>query len=121
MDLISHGMRLRWLGDGTDRVTWRDIFVVLRHSGTDSALVRFEHPEESAWSVTDHLLANVIDLLNLRLWQESGGKARRPDPIPRPNDRPEPTKLNPQTGEGGVFKGESLSVEDMRAWLDSRK
>jgi hypothetical protein len=45
--------------------------------------VRSLHGDIAAWSVTDHLLANVIDLLQAANWQR-GGKGAPPKPFPRP-------------------------------------
>jgi hypothetical protein len=42
--------------------------------------------EDAEWSTSDHLLASILDALNVSNWQRSGGRARRPKPIPRPTD-----------------------------------
>jgi len=40
---------------------------------------------DSAWTTTDHLLAQVVDALNGANWQRAGGKDRdKPTPVPRP-------------------------------------
>ena len=51
----------------------------------DCALSRAIDPEVAAWSVTDHLLATVIDTLQTANWQRGGdANAARPKPFPRP-------------------------------------
>jgi len=43
--------------------------------------------QDASWSVTDHLLAAVVDVLQAANWQRAGdSKAPRPKPIPRPGD-----------------------------------
>lgn len=44
--------------------------------------------------MTDHLLAIVADRLGLALWQNGGGKGRKPDAIPRPGTRPKVTDVS---------------------------
>lgn len=40
---------------------------------------------DSAWTTTDHLLAQVVDVLNGANWQRAGGKDRdKPKPVLRP-------------------------------------
>lgn len=40
---------------------------------------------DGAWTVTDFLLADVVDALNAANWQRAGDKAgQKPDPVPRP-------------------------------------
>ncbi|MDO8308561.1 MAG: hypothetical protein Q7V58_09450 [Actinomycetota bacterium] len=85
-DLIVLGLRLAWLG--SPRLTWRDLAVIIRHSPRTSALAGAVNGDETAWSITDHLLAGVTDLLALANWQRSGKKsAPRPKPLPRPGKK----------------------------------
>lgn len=42
---------------------------------------------DSAWTITDHLLADVLDALNTANWQRGqDGNRKRPDPVPRPRE-----------------------------------
>ena len=53
----------------------------------DDASVWRNLEERNRWPVAAHLLASIVDQLNLILWSktEDGSKGRnRPDPIPRP-------------------------------------
>jgi hypothetical protein len=72
-DLIALGLRLRWLG--TEKLTWRDLLVIVRHSPHTSALAReVAGPEMTAWNtgaVTAWLLAMVTDLLQVANWQRA--------------------------------------------------
>ena len=47
-------------------------------------MAREVHGEAAVWTVTDHLLAALIDVGQGANWQRAGGKAKRPDPFPRP-------------------------------------
>ncbi|MFM8155508.1 MAG: hypothetical protein ACKOAF_05465 [Actinomycetes bacterium] len=76
------GFRLEWLG--TPRLTWRDLYVIVRNCKRDSALARAVHGESVHWSNTDHLLASLLDLTAAANWQRGGGKGQRPNRIPRP-------------------------------------
>lgn len=102
-DLIGMGLRLR--DAGSLRFNWRDLWVVCRNLGRDSALYRAMNPDDdTSWSITDYLLAMVVDNSAARLWQAGGGKGRRPKPLPRPSDSKK-------------FKGDSLPAADMAEWL----
>lgn len=41
---------------------------------------------DNAWTVSDHLLAQVVDVLSVANWQRAGGKGSQPDPVKRPHD-----------------------------------
>ena len=46
------------------------------------------HGEPASWQANEHLLANIVDLLNAANWQRGGNKnAPQPEPIERPGDR----------------------------------
>lgn len=121
MDLIRHGLRLRWLCDGTDRLDWDDLLVLVQEPGESSALYRQQvGAEQAAWGVGEHLLASVLDGINALIWQNGSGKEhQRPKPVPRPQDKTE--KVNPNDGEDGVFKGAALSITEMDEWRKSRQ
>ena len=60
-ELIKVGLRLRWLCDGTDRLNWRDVQVVVLEADQGSAIARCELGESAFWTVDTHLLAGVLD------------------------------------------------------------
>jgi hypothetical protein len=43
--------------------------------------------EGAEWGITDHLLANVVDVLAIANWQRGGGKGSRPPRVPRPGTK----------------------------------
>jgi hypothetical protein len=66
--------------------------VLIQHLPRDSALNRDLHGEAAEWSVTDHLLAAVVDHLAAGNWMfacvnsEEGDQPEPPVPVPRPGD-----------------------------------
>lgn len=121
-ELIKAGLRLRWLCDGTDRVNWRDVQVVILEADQGSAIARCELGESAFWTVDTHLLAGVLDALNGANFQRGGGRGKRPSPIPRPdtpNATTEPTRDDGSTLFGGMdgFEMDSVSIDEMNEWL----
>ncbi|WP_308122062.1 hypothetical protein [Streptomyces sp. TRM70350] len=67
--------------------------MLIKHLPRDSALNRELHGEAAEWSVTDHLLAAVVDHLAAANWMfacvntaEEGDLPDPPVPVPRPGD-----------------------------------
>ena len=99
--------------------------MLLRHAEPGSAVFRATFGEKATWSVTDHLLAVQVDLLNLLVWMKSkDGQANRnrPKPIPRPTDTP-PSLLDADvngsgglTGDGGHI-GTAMTIPELEALL----
>ena len=120
-ELIKVGLRLRWLCDGTDRLNWRDVQVVILEADQGSAIARCELGESAFWTVDTHLLAGVLDALNGANFQRSGGRGKRPSPVPRPGEKPtaEPARDDSSTLFGGTdgFEMDSVSIEEMNEWL----
>lgn len=108
-DLIALGLRLDWLG--TKRLTWRDFVVIVRNSPRTSALARKHLGDDAAWSLTDHLMAGVIDLLTVANWQRGGKKA---GPKPKPFPRPGVKDNRQQFGKGAI------PIKDFNAWWESK-
>ena len=121
-ELIKVGLRLRWLCDGTDRLNWRDVQVVIFEADQGSAIARCELGESAFWTVDTHLLACVLDALNGANFQRSVGRGKRPSPVPRPDAPTAPAE--PATNEGSTlfggtdgFEMDSVSIEEMNEWL----
>jgi hypothetical protein len=68
------------------RLTWRRLRVLIRHLPLDSATVQEVQGDAVAWDTTAHLLASLLDVERLALWQRSGGSGRRPERILRPGE-----------------------------------
>lgn len=122
------GLRLRWVGDGTDRLSWRDLIVLTRHPKTDSSLSEQVTGGESQWGLQEHLQASLFDAVQAIIWQNSGGKGPRPKPLPRPGQSEHSDSRSPQLSEGpqgnpfnadesGVFRGESMPIDELNEWL----
>ncbi|WP_193510500.1 DUF5361 domain-containing protein [Cryobacterium sp. BB736] len=75
----------------------------------DRSVLQLESkPEDSGWTLANHLIAEAVDSLRLQIWQKTkdGRKNRnRPKPIERPGRRPE------------RFGKKPLELHRMRDWL----
>lgn len=102
------GLRLRWLG--THRLTWRDLAVIVRHLPIDSALGRDSRGEASPFTVTDYLLAGVINVLRSMSWQLGGDpKAPKPEKFLLPGMEDD-SKLP-------TLRGDLMPIEELRERL----
>ena len=80
-DLHDKGLDLVDLWRG--KLSLRKVKVITDHLGPTSALQRAI--TDSSWTDIEELLATLIDVEKLALWQRAGDKnARRPEPYPRP-------------------------------------
>lgn len=96
-DLIALGLRLDWLG--SEALSWRDLWVIVRNSPRGSAVSRAVNGESDTWGMPEQLLAGLFDLLSMANWQRQGDeKADRPEPLPRPGvKRPDAWTGTPRT------------------------
>lgn len=69
--------------------------MLVRHLPRDSALLREVQGEAAEWSLTDHLLASVVDQLAQSNWMfatvnrdEDAEPLDPPEPLPRPGATP---------------------------------
>lgn len=65
-------------------MTWRRLINFVRWLPPGSALSVSTNGESFLWSSEAHLLATVVDALQLQIWQQSKKGTNRPQPIPRP-------------------------------------
>lgn len=64
-------------------LTWRQVIVWIRHLPAESALARRGLVGEQSWSVSEHLLASVVDTLRALDWHYvSAHTADEPPPAP---------------------------------------
>ena len=105
------GRRLEDLG--TDRLSWRDLYVVVHQSGPRSALARARDPEAAAWAsgdATAWMLASLLDLTAQGNWQRQGKRnAPKPKPVKRPGGKVEST----------TYGADPIPVRDFDAWWDN--
>ncbi|MCX5559992.1 hypothetical protein [Streptomyces sp. NBC_00038] len=76
------------------RLSSRRLAVLVKHLPRDSATLHDIHDEAAQWSVTDYLLASVVDQLAEANWMfatvnrdEDEGPLEYPKPVPRPGLR----------------------------------
>jgi hypothetical protein len=77
---------------GTPALSWRRLGVLVRYLPRESATVRALMGEAADWGTVEHLLATLVDVERMALWQRAGN---RHAPRPKPMDRPGA----PKTGE----------------------
>jgi len=102
------GLRLRQLG--SEFLSWRDLLVIVQHSGHGAALQASMHPDAAPWGLSEHLLAVIADAVIAGNWMQSkdGQKNKnRPKQIPRPGVEPDKKK----------FGGKAESIDTIRDWL----
>lgn len=106
-DLIRLGLRLRWLG--SERLTWRDLLVIVKQAPAGSA-VALDLVPASAYGATERLLL-VLDLrLRELMWGMGGGKGPRPKLTQLATDKPQ--------GNGqGRWKPKGRTIEEANAAL----
>lgn len=110
-DLITLGLRM---GDlGTRRLSWRDLWVIVRQSPRGSALARSIHGQRAAWTQETYLLADIFDVLAASNWQRGGGKGPKPKPFPRP--KRDGDKTVQRFGSG------ALPIDQLDAWFKARE
>lgn len=79
-DLIRLGLRLAWLG--TSALSWRDLLVIVRQCGPDTALWRAD-PQRAVQTVEVDLLRSIQHSTRILVWQNTrDGAAGRNEPEP---------------------------------------
>lgn len=75
----------------------------------ESALYRALYPDEHAWQLSELLLAEIADALNVANWQRSAGKRKDyPKPIPRPGVSEKASQ---------TYGSNAVPIADMAAFL----
>jgi hypothetical protein len=94
---------------GSELFSWRELKVIVTRTPPSRSALSFERePNDAAWDLNAHLLAEVVDSLRLLLWAKTkdGSKNRnRPKPVDRPGRRPE------------KFGKKPLPLDLIRDWL----
>lgn len=71
---------------------------LMKNLPIDSAFIQaINNLDNSGWSVTDHLLATVLDLQMLQIWQFSAANSKKKPPKPKPFTRPGKKKVTVPT------------------------
>lgn len=103
------------LRPGPDRIHWRVLLDLIDGLPANSAIGRAMDPA-NAWSITDHMLATMIDQLNILLWVQPGVKGPRPKPVPRPGVDNDDTD-NTMVGASEGFD----TVDEFEAWYQATR
>ncbi|MFG2872275.1 hypothetical protein [Streptomyces sp. NPDC048338] len=90
--------------------------MLITHLPENSAVQRELHGEAAEWSVTDHLLAAVVDHLAVANWMfaavntgDDGDQPEPPKPVPRPGDSVEDDEDADDTDEAGAVSPSQLA------------
>ncbi|EFH28517.1 conserved hypothetical protein [Streptomyces sviceus ATCC 29083] len=99
--------------------------MLVEHLPSDSSFARAVHGEQAEWTVTDHLLAAVVDHLAVANWMfatvhrdEDTEPAEYPEPLPRPGDGPTSTDT-PLVDLSSAGEGRAASPVEIVAFLSS--
>lgn len=121
--MLQVGARLRWLGDGTGRLTYADVLALTTQAGRDTAVARHEVGEHAEWTPDTYLIAGVLDALNNANWQRGGGRGAKPDSVPRPaainqpGTTSSPATSQPQQALGESFEPAAMTLDEVNEFL----
>ncbi|MDO0931918.1 hypothetical protein QQY66_09555 [Streptomyces sp. DG2A-72] len=106
---------------GVDLLDWhrghlssRRLRVLTEHLPADSSFARAVHGEQADWTVTDHLLAAVVDHLAVANWMFATAN-RDEDTEPAPYPEPVPRPGGPDSAAGASAAGLSAAGEERSA------
>jgi len=110
-ELIRAGVRLRDVG--SERFTWRDLFVLVRgwQKAPHNAVAEAVHGHP-VWSVAEQLAAILVDTLAFANWQRAGKKsAPKPKRLPRPWEQTKAQTLG----------RDPIPISEFDDWWESKK
>lgn len=105
-DLITAGLRLRWLG--TEALSWRDLLVRVRMSSKDSALYRSVHPNPDH-TIELELLRGIEYHLHFLAWAKTEDAEKR-------RNHPQPYRFPWEAKPRSEYAGDAMT----KAELDRR-
>lgn len=105
-ELIRHGLRLRDLP--SERLSWRDLSVILQCAPPESPLARAL--SECGHTAADHLYITHLYVAQVANWQRGGGKKSTQPKLPdclAPEGEKEITRYGTR----------AMDIDDMAEWL----
>lgn len=108
-ELITRGVRLRWLG--SPLLSWNDVYVIAANAKPGSPLARELDPA-LAWTQSDYWLQSIEYSLRWLVWAKTkdGQKGhRKPKPVTAPG-----AKRKPKDGKG---KGPRMTKRQLAEFL----
>lgn len=100
---------------GSRRLSWRDLLIIVKHSPANSAFKRSFAGDDADWTLSNHLLAGVFDLLASANWQRAGDeKVKRPEPLKRPG-------MSGRVDGDVMARGKPVTTDQMDALLGWNK
>lgn len=111
-DLIALGLRLRWLG--TERLTWRDLLVIVRMSEPGSHIFHVFH--------ADYPRPYDVGFLSLSMLRSAEYSQRwlqwaQTTDAEKKRNIPEPERLPWEPKPDALFKHESMTWDEAADWL----
>ncbi|MGJ5724885.1 hypothetical protein ACSBQT_10945 [Brevibacterium sp. H602] len=108
---MTIGYRVRDLDDFESGLTVGDMLDFVEHAHEGMAIYRILNPDWS-WSLTNLLLAEMLDAQVLWRWVDGGKRGPKPKPIPRPGVTETHTK--------SYTVSETSTVDEIDEWLKGR-
>jgi hypothetical protein len=103
-------------------LTWRRLVVLLRYLPKESAFKSATADERTRWGDVEHLLAGVLDAVQLGNYLTTRahfqGTPAVPKPILRPGERPAPEVDQQRRGTGNFTREQMAAI--LAAWRDGR-
>lgn len=104
------------LDAGSPRLSWRRLWSLIGNLPRESRYAQATAGDQVQWGYTEHLLATVIDVLQVHNWQFASVHAKGRVEKPKPLQRPGVVPVNQRRFGSGRY-----TMAEMRVLLDSRR
>ncbi|MEJ6547996.1 DUF5361 domain-containing protein [Corynebacterium sp. USCH3] len=97
-------------------MTYYDVWVMLSCAAPGSAVARLTDEGDRSWTLTDHLMATLVDVANLLLWsktEDAQHKRNQPERVPRPGDEYEGKHRGEARDENTEHLGEVTTAGEL--------
>ena len=99
---------------GTRRLSWRRLWSLIEQLPRESRFARVTIGEKARWGDTEHLLATVIDVLQISNWLYTSAHSKNRVPQPQRLPRPGVVEVDNERRIGG---GKRYTTTEMRGLL----
>lgn len=106
----------REFDDGS--LTWNDLYAMIFAAPPGSAVF---HAVEKGWTVSDYLLAHIIDGVRITNWQRTEGASKKPPRnVPEPFPRPGDAKTDKDVGDTAAVGNAQATVTTLGEFMARR-
>jgi hypothetical protein len=105
-DLLRMGMSTALI---PHRLSWYDLKCLLKHSPQNSAYVNAKFGEKVRWNEQEHMLATIIDQLNMLICK--GTKAKTPKRIERPGQ---------ESAQSHSYGKDAVKASEFMEWFNQK-